>query len=112
MVVVVQQSVLAVDLEVLEAEGDEALPEVVLDGEHAVLGAAVDGGVAEGRGDAALLEAVLPQGLRHAGGDGRHVPAQAAVEGVYIWVKFTRKDIPSKSGHIFSNFDDLPWTSF
>ena len=48
MVVVVQQSVLMVDLEVLEAEGDEALPEVVLDCEHAVLGPAVDCRVAEG----------------------------------------------------------------
>ena len=46
-VVVVEQSVLAVDLEVLEAEGDEPLPEVVLDGEHAVLRPAVDGRVAE-----------------------------------------------------------------
>ena len=47
-VVVVEQGVLVVDLEVLEAEGDEALPEVVLDGEHAVLGPAVDCRVAEG----------------------------------------------------------------
>ena len=31
MVVIVQQSVLLVDLEVLQAEGDQALPEVVLD---------------------------------------------------------------------------------
>ena len=30
MVVVVQQSVLLVDLEVLQAEGDQALPEAVL----------------------------------------------------------------------------------
>lgn len=48
MVVVVEQGVLVVDLEVLEAESDEALPEVVLDGEHAVLGPAVDCRVAEG----------------------------------------------------------------
>ena len=54
MVVVVQQSVLMVDLEVLETEGDEALPEVVLDCEHAVLGPAVDGRVAEGWWDASL----------------------------------------------------------
>ena len=69
-VVIVQQRVLLVDLEVLQAEGDQALPEVVLDdntnnnnhdiskmmiiipevvldGEHAVLGPAVDRRVAE-----------------------------------------------------------------
>ena len=80
MVVVVEQRILLVDLEVLQAEGDEALPEVVLDGEHAVLGPAVDGGVAEGRGDAALLQAVLPQGLRHARRDCRHVPGQAILD--------------------------------
>ena len=49
------------------------IPEVVLDGEHAVLGAAVDGGVAEGRGDAALLQTVLPQSLGHTGSHGGHV---------------------------------------
>ena len=47
-VVVVEQGVLVVDLEVLEAESDETFPEVVLDGEHAVLGPAVDCRVAEG----------------------------------------------------------------
>ena len=63
-VVVVEQGVLVVDLEVLEAEGDEALPEVVLDGEHAVLGPAVDCWVAEGWWDASLgVKEVLDESL-------------------------------------------------
>ena len=40
LVIVVKQSVLLVYLEVLQGEGDEPLPEVMLDGEHAVLGPA------------------------------------------------------------------------